>query len=79
MPAGAIHGLTFGDFHRVVVQLRPGIIVNLNYLIVVLNLHIDPSYHSAGFVMRNSHYKDAERWKAAGSLWPMQVWVHALW
>ena len=71
MPAGAIHALIFGDFHIVVLQLRPGIIVNLNYLIVVLNLHIDTSNHSAGFVMRNSHYEDAERWKAAGSVWPM--------
>ena len=57
MPADAIHALTFGDFHRGVVQLRPGIIVNL---IVVLNLHIDPSYHSAGLVMRNYHFEDAE-------------------
>ena len=60
MSAGAIHALTFGDFHRGVVQLKPGIIVNLHYFIVALNLHIDPSYHSAGFVMRNSHYEDAE-------------------
>ena len=71
MPADAIHALTFVDFRRGVVQLRSGIIVSLHYLIVVLNLHIDPSYHSAGFVMRNSHYEDAERWKEAGSLWPM--------
>ena len=60
MPADAIYALTFGDFHRGVVELRPGIIVNLNYLIVVLNLHIDPSNHSAGLVMRNYHFEDAE-------------------
>ena len=58
--AGAIRALTFGGSLGGVVKIGSGPLASLMCLTAALNLYIDLSHHSAGFVMSYSHYEAAE-------------------